>query len=188
MNALVLTVGMYAIEEAERRARASSSRPPPADAPALVFATPSKATTLFHGLCTHFDTEGRYFFLSAMANQLRYPNSHTHFFSFMLLQLFAKAESDVVPEQITRVLIERLIVHRPHPYGLLITFIELLRNPAYARWDHRALVKLSPDIARLFNSVEKSITASMNRTVANGLPTALDPASNAGAGLAETAA
>ena len=32
-------------------------------------------------------------------------------------------------EQITRVLVERLIVHRPHPWGLLITFIELIKNP-----------------------------------------------------------
>ena len=32
-------------------------------------------------------------------------------------------------EAITRVLLERLIVHRPHPWGLLITFIELIKNP-----------------------------------------------------------
>ena len=32
-------------------------------------------------------------------------------------------------EQITRVLLERLIVNRPHPWGLLITFIELIKNP-----------------------------------------------------------
>ncbi len=34
-------------------------------------------------------------------------------------------------EAITRVLLERLIVHRPHPWGLLITFIELIKNPRY---------------------------------------------------------
>ena len=28
-------------------------------------------------------------------------------------------------------LVERLIVHRPHPWGLLITFIELIKNPRY---------------------------------------------------------
>ena len=28
-------------------------------------------------------------------------------------------------------LLERLIVHRPHPWGLLITFIELIKNPRY---------------------------------------------------------
>jgi hypothetical protein len=29
----------------------------------------------------------------------------------------------------TRVLIERLIVNKPHPWGLLNTFYELIRNP-----------------------------------------------------------
>ena len=34
---------------------------------------------------------------------------------------------DIVQEQITRVLLERLIVNRPHPWGLLITFVELIK-------------------------------------------------------------
>jgi hypothetical protein len=39
---------------------------------------------------------------------------------------------EIVQEQITRVLLERLIVNRPHPWGLLITFIELIKV-CYAR-------------------------------------------------------
>jgi CCR4-Not complex component, Not1 len=39
---------------------------------------------------------------------------------------------EIVQEQITRVLLERLIVNRPHPWGLLITFIELIKNPRCA--------------------------------------------------------
>jgi hypothetical protein len=34
---------------------------------------------------------------------------------------------EITQEQITRVLLERLIVNRPHPWGLLITFIELIK-------------------------------------------------------------
>lgn len=34
---------------------------------------------------------------------------------------------EMIQEQITRVLLERLIVNRPHPWGLLITFIELIK-------------------------------------------------------------
>lgn len=37
---------------------------------------------------------------------------------------------DIIQEQITRVLLERLIVNRPHPWGLLITFIELIKVPS----------------------------------------------------------
>ena len=34
---------------------------------------------------------------------------------------------EIIQEQITRVLLERLIVNKPHPWGLLITFIELIK-------------------------------------------------------------
>lgn len=49
--------------------------------------------------------------------------------------------------QITRVLLERLIVNRPHPWGLLITFIELIKNPVYKFWTHE-FVKCAPDIEK----------------------------------------
>ena len=48
---------------------------------------------------------------------IRYPNSHTHYFSCTLLYLFAEANQESIQEQITRVLLERLIVNRPHPWG-----------------------------------------------------------------------
>ena len=54
--------------------------------------------------------------LNAIGNQLRFPNSHTHFFSCVLLALFVESKSEAVREQITRVLLERLIVNRPHPW------------------------------------------------------------------------
>jgi CCR4-NOT transcription complex subunit 1 len=44
---------------------------------------------LLLSLCRLLDEEGRYLLLNAMANQLRYPNSHTYFVSGMMLQLFA---------------------------------------------------------------------------------------------------
>lgn len=62
-----------------------------------------------------------------MANQLRYPNQHTHYFSCVLLYLFAEAQSEMVQEQITRILLERLIVHRPHPVCVSVS-----SAPAYS--------------------------------------------------------
>lgn len=44
----------------------------------------------------------RYLFLNCVANQLRYPNSHTHYFSCCLLYLFAEANKEDIQEQITR--------------------------------------------------------------------------------------
>ena len=49
------------------------------------------ATELFRNLVMTMDTEGRYLILNAISNQLRYPNSHTHYFSFIILYLFAEA-------------------------------------------------------------------------------------------------
>lgn len=98
----------------------------------------------------------RYALLNAIANQLRYPNAHTLFCSRLLLGAFldgagspSVAVAEVVREQLTRVLLERLIVHRPHPWGLLVTFIELIKAPTYGFWGH-AFTRLNPDIERLF--------------------------------------
>jgi len=104
------------------------------------------------------DPESRYAFLNILANQLRYPNSHTHYFSCVLLNLFTESAGiggEIIQEQITRVLLERLIVHRPHPWGLLVSFIELIKNPRYNFWS-RPFVKCAPEIEKVFESVSRS--------------------------------
>ncbi len=60
----------------------------------------------------------------------------------------------VCPTQVTRVLLERLIVNRPHPWGLLITFIELIKNPQFQFWQHE-FVTCAPEIQKLFESVAR---------------------------------
>ena len=52
------------------------------------------------GLCLF--SAGRYLFLNAIANQLRYPNSHTNYFLHLILYLFAEANTPAIQEQITR--------------------------------------------------------------------------------------
>lgn len=64
-------------------------------------------------------------------------------------------QQEIVQEQITRVLLERLIVNRPHPWGLLITFIELIKNPRYSFWKHN-FTRCAQEIERLFESVARS--------------------------------
>ena len=48
---------------------------------------------VLEALVSGLDNEGRYFALNAIANQLRYPNSHTYFFSCGLLYLFLQVRS-----------------------------------------------------------------------------------------------
>jgi CCR4-NOT transcription complex subunit 1 len=154
LNALVLYVGSKAIEDIKMM-RSSES-----------FLAQSPAMDILRHLAFELDSEGRYMLFNAIANQLRYPNSHTHYFSCVVLNLFQGATKECVQEQITRVMLERLIVNRPHPWGLLVTFIELMQNPRYEFWRHK-FVSCAPEIQRLFESVARScVTAS--RVAENG--------------------
>lgn len=114
------------------------------------------AAKIYKQLLSSLDAEGRYHVINAMANQLRYPNSHTYFFMKLMFFFFLEGEDEYLQEQITRVLLERLIVHRPHPWGLLVTFIELIKNPRYAFWGH-PFTKMNPAIERVFESVSASL-------------------------------
>ncbi|CAO3672991.1 unnamed protein product [Umbelopsis ramanniana] len=111
-----------------------------------------------HQICTfllaRLDAEGCYLLLNAVANHMRYPNRHTYFFSSLMLSLFESTDDSQVKERITRVLLDRLIVHRPHPWGLLVTFIELIKTENF--WSN-SFTKCSPEIERLFQSVARSI-------------------------------
>ena len=87
-----------------------------------------------------------------MVLHLRYPNAHTHWFSSLLLHLFVEVKDDCFREVITRVLLERFIVHRPHPWGALVTFIELLRNQKYEFWS-KEFIRVAPEVTMLLESV-----------------------------------
>ncbi|KAG7644767.1 CCR4-Not complex Not1 subunit [Arabidopsis thaliana x Arabidopsis arenosa] len=140
INSLVLYTGMQAIQQLQAGETQAQN---------------VVALQMFKYLSMELDTEGRYLFLNAIANQLRYPNNHTHYFSFIMLYLFFESDQEIIQEQITRVLLERLIVNRPHPWGLLITFIELIKNPRYSFWK-QAFIRCAPEIEKLFESVARS--------------------------------
>jgi len=112
----------------------------------------SPSLVFFEYLLEHFDTEGRFWMFTTFANHLRFPNMHTYCFSCIILWLFSNTRIQEVREQITRVLLERLIVHRPHPWGLLITFIELIKNGRYQFWGFD-FVKSDQQLQKLFTSV-----------------------------------
>lgn len=63
-------------------------------------AAASKANSPAQKLLTHIvaelTAEGRYMLLSALGNQLRFPSSHTHYFSCMLLHIFCEVTVDAV--------------------------------------------------------------------------------------------
>lgn len=138
ITSLVVYVGSVAIQQSQNKA-----------------AILANCMEIYKQLSQALDAEGRYIVFNTMANQMRYPNSHTAFFSNVLLTLFNEAENEYLQEQITRVLLERLIVHRPHPWGLLITFIELIKNPKYAFWK-KGFTRSAPEIEKVFESIARS--------------------------------
>ncbi|KAI4195486.1 MAG: hypothetical protein LQ346_003411 [Caloplaca aetnensis] len=156
LHAIVLYLGESAIDAAGQKGGPT-------------FDSTSPQATFMTKLARELQPEARYHFLSSITNQLRYPNSHTHYFSYALLHLFGndladQQESDV-RQQITRVLLERLIVHRPHPWGLIITLLELLKNPAYMFWD-LPFIKAAPEIERLFTALFDTIHSNPRPTLA----------------------
>ncbi|EKV05850.1 Ccr4-Not transcription complex subunit (NOT1), putative [Penicillium digitatum] len=157
VNALVLYIGQQAAVEHASKDNTRSA-----------FENSTHAA-LLEKIAQVLRPESRYYLLSAMANQLRYPNSHTYFFSFTILRLFgvdySEQDDSDVRQQIIRVLLERLIVHRPHPWGLIITLQELLQNRSYSFF-RLPFIQAAPEIGRLFDALLQHIQQQSPRPIA----------------------
>ncbi|KAJ4488321.1 Not1-domain-containing protein [Lentinula aciculospora] len=144
LNSVVMYIGVSSVAQAKARSGTS------------VFIPTDPGVVALQYLAMNMDVEGQHHLLSAMVLHLRYPNAHTHWFSALLLHLFIEVKDDKFREVMTKVLLERFIVHRPHPWGALITFIELLRNPKYEFWN-KDFIRIAPEVSLLLESVATSI-------------------------------
>lgn len=101
-------------------------------------------------LVRELNPEARYYLVSAMVNQLRFPNAHTNYFSHLLLDVYGHdlndAEENEVRQQITRILLERLVGYWPQPWGLMVTVMELLKNEKY-RFFEQPFIKAAPEVS-----------------------------------------
>lgn len=71
-----------------------------------------------------------------------------------MLYLFLEIKDDRFREVMTRVLLERFLVHRPHPWGALVIFIELLRNQKYDFWN-QDFIRVAPEVTLLLETVRE---------------------------------
>lgn len=99
----------------------------------------------------NLNPETRLCLLNSLVNELRYINSYTYFYSWIVIFLFSDNDESL-QEQITRILIERLQTHDPHPWGLCITFRELLQNPKYQFAKKGFVVRNQPVIEQLLQT------------------------------------
>lgn len=119
-----------------------------------VFSAAAPPARLLERLLHDARTEVRYHLISAIANQLRYPNSHTHYFSTAILHIFTTGSEDV-QQQLARVLVERLTVARPHPWGIIVTILELIKNKSHNIFDANWM-KAAPDVERMLLNIAHS--------------------------------
>lgn len=136
IDSLVIYIVVYSISKASHK-----------NSP-IVFPL-SPGVGLISMLVHELHPESRYFFLSSIIDQLRYPNSHTYYFIQVILQIFSndfndQEESDI-QQQLTRIFLERLIGQWPQPWGLVVTIHELIKNEKYMFFE-LPFIKSAPEV------------------------------------------
>lgn len=84
--------------------------------------------TLFMKILEWEDYELRNTVINAILNNLRYPNHITYYFISLILIIFTEMKINNLYEQIIKNLLERLIIEKPHPWGILSLVYRILTN------------------------------------------------------------
>ena len=138
IQSIVLYIGESAIMNANPRGGST-------------FVKDSTHVLLLRNIFSSLNPEARYFYIFAMVNQLRWQNAHTHFFAHTILHFFStdpQAQEVSEPrEYIIRVLMERIHAVLPHPWGLIVVLLELLKNPLYGFWQ-LPWIKSNPQVSQ----------------------------------------
>ena len=120
IRAIVLHV---AVEAGLENGRTSSN---------AVFNTKSSYYQLLFDLIHDGTIELKFQVIQVMIEQLRYPNIHTRWFIYVLRDMFVteawEEQRTEVQEIILRSLLERVIVHNPHTWGVSVLFTQLLNS------------------------------------------------------------
>ncbi|KAF4451499.1 hypothetical protein FALBO_16318 [Fusarium albosuccineum] len=144
VNAVVIYIGQHAADQA---AQAGTAVTLSGDEHEI-----STLSLLIHEL----PAEARYYLLASIVNQLRFPSAHTDFYRQALLYIFGQDMNDPeemeIRQEITRVLLERLVSFWPQPWGLLCTVVELLKNEKYMFFE-LPFIKATPEVAERFAQV-----------------------------------
>jgi CCR4-NOT transcription complex subunit 1 len=101
----------------------------------------SPATTFLVKLTLSLEPMDRNYFINALIDQIRYPNTHTDFYCKFVLHIWGSNDSSTeaqreLREQLSRVILERVYVARPHPWGTVVLSQELVSNATYGFWDN----------------------------------------------------
>lgn len=149
INAIVLHVGISACEDYS-----------PKDHD--IFNAKSSHAALMIDLLNQGSTEFRYHILDAAVNQLRYPNLHTQWFTKLLLHVFnttsiwAPDVHQELQEILVRVVLERHIVNKPHPWGLSYFLTRLLNGEEQKFFSLPFVKEAGPELKGLFETLARA--------------------------------
>ena len=119
----------------------------------ITFDSNSPMTYLLDLLVEKLGPETRHFLLDTIVDQLRWNNYHTNYFGMLIFHLFRTRSDEKLTQdvqmQIARTFLERLIAHRPHPWGLMATMEELFKNRQYRFWE-LPFIKATPEVSLMF--------------------------------------
>lgn len=144
LNSLVLYVGHRAVKYFQKNNIQISA----------LSVAHSSHMDIIQNLAMSLDNEGRYLLIHAVATHLRYPNAHTHYFQCVMMHLFRDTHNEHLQEIIARVLVERIISHPPHPWGLIATCGEIFCSPESAFWKHD-FAFCHPEVTRMFDTITR---------------------------------
>lgn len=155
INAIVLHVGIEAALEKQRTTANA------------VFNVKSSYYTLLADLLNDGTTEVRFHVVQAIANQLRYPNAHTQWFNYVLKNFFNSEEwgenKTEIQEIIVRTLLERIVTNKPHCWGIIVTFTDLLKSTECSLMD-LPFVKDVPEVELIIKHLSKYIVKTEETT------------------------
>ncbi|KAG8817898.1 hypothetical protein FRC17_011048 [Serendipita sp. 399] len=146
MNAIVLYTGVSTAARAFTRNETGAFSP---NDPGVI---------LIHHMATSLDLEGQHHLVSAIVLNLRFPSHHTFWFSALLLDLFSQIKDETFKEVVTKVLLERVLCHRPHPWGVVMTLIELIRDPKCDFFSHK-FTRAYPEIHAMLRKIGTHVDA-----------------------------
>ena len=144
MNSLVMYVGVVALNQAK------------AQTGGVKFQAEAAPAQLLEQLLHELGPEGRYGLLSAVVLQLRYPQAHTFWFASFLLHAFGASRDAIVKEQVARCLLERIVVVRPHSWGVIYTFNKLLTEPEYGLMEQEFIRNAPVEVQHMFKIAQSS--------------------------------
>ena len=139
LHSMIIYIGQSAVAATSQRGSSA-------------FVSESPQASLLQSLFKELRSDARFHMICSIVNQLRWPNAHTQYFAYALLHLFGTEVTSQdqwdARQQIVAVLLGRIHVVLPHPWGLVVVLLELLKNPSYNFWA-LPFVKNSPQVGIL---------------------------------------